>query len=355
MATAQQEWREAFEAAPLTMLDRRRDEDVDHAREVVAEFVGATVDELVFVSNASSGVTAVLRSIDWGSGDSIVATNHGYNAVTQSLFWVCEHAGAEVRCVDLPCPIDDPDLVVDRIIAAIDETTRLVVVDHVTSPSALVLPVERIIAAARERGVGILIDGAHAPGMLNLNVNDLGADYYVGNLHKWVSAPVGAAFLVASGDAADRVAPPTLSHFIHDGLARAFSYQGTRDISPCLCAPVAVKWFDRFGWESVRGHNEAMATWAGELLSQRWDTEAMNQAGPQMQGSMATIALPGCPQEIWAEAWDCVAELYEKDRVELAVMELDGRWWARVSAHIYNTAEDYERVADAVLRRCHRS
>ena len=264
--------------------------------------------------------------------------------------------------VPVPLPTSGPDEVVERIERALDARVRLVLVDHVTSPTAVVFPVERIARLCRERGIECLVDGAHAPGMLDLHLHSIGATYYTGNFHKWVCAPKGAAFLWVDESRRASVHPSIVSHFLDEGFDVEFDWQGTRDISAWLAIVDAMAFFEPLGWERLRAHNRAMARWARELLCHRLGTEALVPAKPAetvdgvaglptMLGSIATVELPAGARDRWPGVEALQADLYERARIEVPIIDWGGRWHVRISAQAYNSADQYERLADALVAR----
>jgi isopenicillin-N epimerase len=351
---AQTAWRDRIEARPIELLDRRRDALLEEAKAAVGRFLGARPDDFGFVSNATGGVNAVLRCLELNAGDEIVTTTHVYNAVRQTLRHVCERSGSTVVEAAIPMPISGPDVALEAVEAVMSDRTRLVLVDHLTSPTALLLPIEAIISRCAKRGVDVLVDGAHAPGMLELDIERLGCAYYTGNLHKWVCCPKGTAFLWVRADRQAGIHPGTISHFLGEGLAREFSWQGTRDITGWLCAPEAIEFFARLGWDRVRRHNHEMATWAQAYLASRWGVEPATPLDGSMLGSMVTLPLPETARQRWPAPAAFQAALYELDRIEVPVIDFGEGWWVRVSCQVYNVPEHYERLADAVIERSRR-
>jgi isopenicillin-N epimerase len=344
---AQQGWRRELEARPVEFFDRRRDELIGTARAEVGRFLGMDPADFGFVTNATEGVNAVLRSLRLEPGDELITTGHVYNAVRQSLRFLAERRGAIVRELELPLPLHGPEEVVTCVAEAIGDRTRLVIVDHVTSPTAVVMPVRRIAALCADRGVDVLVDGAHGPGMLDLAVAEVGATYYAGNLHKWVCAPPGAAFLWVRPDRQPEIHPLAVSHFFGEGLSAEFAWQGTRDVTAWLSAGAAIDFFGRFGWEAVRAHNHALARWAHAMLTRTWDVEPCTPLDGSLLGSMATVPVPaGLEGE---EDFRVVqARLYDRYRIEVPVVDWGGRRFIRVSCQVYNRPEQYERLAEAV-------
>ena len=345
---AQTALRRRIESRPVEVLDRGRDPLLQEAKQAVGEFIGAAPEDLGFVTNATGGVNAVVRSLSLGPADEVVTTNHAYSAIRQTLRFVSEHYGPKVveACIDLP--IRSPQTAVEAVAATVGPRTRLVVIDHITSPTAVLLPIARIIELCAERGVDVLVDGAHAPGMIELDVPSLNAAYYTGNLHKWVCAPKGAAFLWVRPDRQKHIHPNTISHFLNQGLAEEFSWQGTRDITAWLCAKDAIDFMARFGWERVRRHNHELATWAQSRLSRLWKVEPATPLDGSMLGSMATVPLPEAAENL-GPIEELQARLYRDYRIEAPVIEFQGRRWIRVSCQIYNTAEQYQQLGEAVL------
>ena len=346
---AQTAWRQRLETHPVELLDRRRRDLLAEPKRAVGAFIGADPDDFGFVTNATGGVNAVLRSLRFKSGDEIVTTDHVYNAVHQTLRYIGRASGARSIQVGVPLPVTGPDQVTDAIAAALTDRTRLVLVDHIGSSTGVVFPVKQIVDLCSSRGIDVLIDGAHAPGMVELDVAGLGAAYYTGNLHKWVCAPKGAAFLWVRPDRQWGVHPNTISHFLDDGLAEEFQWQGTRDITAWLCAPDAIDFMRQFGWDEVRRHNHELALWAQGMLSRRWQVPASTPADGSMLGSMSTLPLPGGLRERFADITALQQRLYDLDRIEVPIIEWNDRWWVRVSCQVYNEREQYERLGEAVM------
>ena len=319
------------------------------AADAVAAFVGARGDDLVFVDNATTGINAVLRSLPWGSGEEILVTDQGYGAITNAAALVAREHGAAVRVLELPYPECDPGRVLEAYDRALGPRTRLVIADHITSESALVLPVAEIVARCQARGALVLIDGAHAPGVLPLDVPRLGADWYVGNLHKWAWAPRSCGFLWAPPKRQAGLHPPVVSWGLDQAFTLEFDWVGTRDPSPWLAAPVGIEFQRELGLEAIRAHNHGLAWEAARLLAERWGTRLA--VAEEMIGAMATLPLPpraGSTKEDAARLRDAL--LFE-DRIEVQLHAWGGRLWVRVSAQVYNERSDYERLAEAVAAR----
>jgi isopenicillin-N epimerase len=347
--------RELMERAPIQFLWQELPARLARARERVAEFVGADADDLVFTSNATEGVNAVLRSLDLAPDDEILVTNHGYRACANVVRFVTERTGARAVLVDVPFPIADPEQVVAAILRAQSPRTRLCLVDHVTSNTGLVFPIARIVTALRERGVEALVDGAHAPGMVDVALNDLGAAYYAANFHKWGCAPKGAAMLWVRRDLQARVIPGVISHGYGAPLEHRyralFDWTGTRDPTPWLCIPHALDWLSSLfggGFAEVRARNRELALEARDVLCAR--LAIAPPAPDSMVGSLAAVPLarravrrdPGGQVELYhallARGFEALVQPWPDDE-QLVV---------RVSAQLYNERADFERFADAL-------
>jgi isopenicillin-N epimerase len=350
-----------MEANPVRFLSRELDERLETARRALAAFVGAEADDLAFVINATSGVNAVLRSLPFAAGDELLTTDHAYNACKNTLDFVARRAGAIVVVAGLPFPVRSPSDVVQAVLARVTPRTRLAVLDHVTSATALVLPVALLVAELAARGVDVLVDGAHAPGMVDLDLGALGAAYYSGNCHKWLCAPKGAAFLWVRRDRQAGVHPLTISHganVIRAGRSPfrlEFDWMGTDDPTPWLTVPKAIAYLGSLvpgGWPALRARNRDLALHARRLLC-----EVAGTAPPcpdEMVGSIASVRLPdGLTTDIgWHRPDPLQAGLYERWRIEVPVMSWPAapRRLLRVSAQLYNRGEHYARLADALRK-----
>ncbi len=361
---AQSRYRAELERQPVAFLDRGLGDRLDRAREALATFVGAPAGDLVVVPNATTGVNSVLRSMDLEAGQELIITNQGYNACNNAARFVAERCGARVVVVDLPFPITSPDEVTECVLAAVTPNTRLALVDHVTSPTALVLPVGAIVQALRERGIETLVDGAHAPGMLELDIASLGAAYYTGNCHKWMCTPKGSALLYVRPDLQESVRPAVISHGANrPRLGRSrfqteFDWCGTTDPTAVLCIPDAIRFFEELlpgGWGELRTHNHSLALDGRDLLA---DKLGLARPAPdEMIGSMASLPLPPGDQREFHEALGddpLQIRLLDEARVEVPVHPWPAapQRLVRVSAQLYNDRADYQALASALLQTC---
>lgn len=342
----QNEWRARLEAQPVRFFMEELPARLREAAAALAAFVGTAPDRLGFVENASSGVSAVVGSLKLAGGDEILTTDHVYNAVRNRLRHAAAQAGARVIEVPLGLPVTTPDAIVDAVAAALTERTRLLVIDHVASPSAVLMPVERVVAHARGRGVPVLVDGAHGPGMLDLDIDAIGADWYVGNCHKWLCAPKGAGFLAVGRNPPFAVHPTVISHAYGQGFTAEFDKIGTRDPSAWLAVPAAIGFHERLGGAALRARNIALARAAGRRLADQLGTEC--GAPAEMLGAMSTVRLPWDGAADRAAASSVHDALWRRHRVEVPIMPFAGRLWLRLSVQAYNDADDYDALAAAL-------
>lgn len=343
-----QSWRERLEARPIEMLGRNIYTLLAEAKVPLGAYIGADPARIGLVTNATSGIGAALRSMPWQRGDRIVVTNHGYNAVRQAVHAIGERFGTSLSVVDIPLPLGTADSIVHKIMSAVDSRTRLVIVDHITSPTALILPVNEIATACRNAGVRCIIDGAHAPGMIPLSIDAIGADWYTGNLHKWVCAPKGSAILVASPEVAPWTHPETTSHFHGHGFAQEFDWQGTRDYSGWLAIPAAIEFIESAGHHAIMRRNHDLAVWAHEMMCKEFGSDPIcTHAGTQL-GSMAAVRLPAGISARYESAAAFQARLYSRWKIEVPIIDWGGNWMVRVSAQAYNSSDDYLALVEAV-------
>jgi isopenicillin-N epimerase len=302
------------------------------------------------VDNATSAVNAVLQSCELGVGDEILVTDHGYGAVTNAARHVARRVGAHVRTVALPYPRFDAAEAVARVASAITAHTRLAVIDHITSESALLLPLADLAAACRRQGVAVLADGAHAPGALALDIPSLGVDWYAANLHKWAWAPRSSGILWSAPARQAGLHPAVISWGLDRGYTQEFDWQGTRDPTPWLAAPAGLQFMRELGLRDVQRWNHDLAWEAGRWLARRWGTAL--GVDESATATMITVPLParlGSGREDAARLRDAL--LFE-DGIEVQLHAWGGNLWARVSAQVYNEMADVERLEAAVLQRC---
>jgi isopenicillin-N epimerase len=350
-----------LERQPVQFLVRELEPLLDEARGALARFVGAERENLVFVANATSGVNTVLRSLSFEPGDELLVTDHEYNACRNALEFVAGRSRAKVVVARLPFPFESPGQLVEAIACQVTSRTRLALIDHITSQTAVILPIAEIVGQLAGRGVDTLVDGAHGPGMVPLNLEKLGAAYYTGNCHKWLCAPKTAGFLHVRPDKQAAIHPLSISHGLTSRRQDRSRYQiefgwaGTWDPSPCLSVPEALRFMATLrpgGWPAIMEHNHALALEGRDLLCQTL------QIGPPCPaasvGAMAAVPLPAATAEeaaappLYIDPWQ--DWLLERHRIEVPVIPwpAPGQRLLRISAQLYNKKADYELLAEAL-------
>jgi isopenicillin-N epimerase len=340
-------WRRRMEANPARFFMDDLPGLIRDAAAPLAQFVGTAPERLAFVENASSGIAAVLASFRLSPGDEVLTTDHVYGAVRHALRHAAGPAGAEVVEAAVGMPVASSEQVLDALRARLGSRTRLIVIDHVASPSAVMMPVEQVVALGRGCGVPVLVDGAHAPGMTDLALDRLGADFYVGNCHKWLCAPKGAGFLTVSAEWASRIHPTVISHAYGQGFTAEFGKIGTRDPSAWLSVPAAIAFHERLGGAALRNRNQALAGGAAMRLADDLGSEL--GAASDLFGSMVTVGLPASLPADWTTAGRLRGLLWATHRIEAPVMALAGSLWLRLSAQAYNEEADYAPLGPALM------
>jgi len=340
-------WRRRMEANPDRFMREILPGELRAAAGRLARFLKVDGADLAFVENATAGVNAVLRSLRFSPGDEILATPHTYNAVRQTIRHVCAMSGARLIEARIALPVADEDALLDAFGKHVGKRTRLVVVDHISSPTGLIFPVKRIARLARKHGARILVDGAHAPGQLPLDISALGVDWYAGNCHKWLFAPKGCGFLWARRGAQSGLHPAAISHGYDKGLAAEFDWTGTRDFCNWLAVPDGLDFFRELGPAKVRAYNQRLVTGAAERISKAWDCPC--DGPPELHGSMTAIRLPHRLQGL--DGPQLMSKILAKLGIVVAIMPIDGLLWARISGQVYNEPSDYDRLISASLKR----
>ncbi|MBL8950048.1 MAG: aminotransferase class V-fold PLP-dependent enzyme [Myxococcaceae bacterium] len=340
--------RARLEAQPIHFQLVEREALERDVRAKLGAFVGADPDDLVFVPNASTATNAVLRSLRFSAGDELLITSHGYNACNNAVRFVAERSGARVVVADVPFPLQSAEQVVRAVLACVTPRTKLAVLDHVTSPTGLVFPIGELVSSLKERGVETLVDGAHAPGMVPLDLAALGAAYYTGNLHKWVCAPKGAAFLHVRRALQPQIRPLVISHGANSPrtdrsrFQLEFDWQGTVDPTPWLCVSKALETMEKLepgGWPALMKRNRALALRARDLLT------PTRPAPDDMLGTLVAWQLDD------GDALPLHDALFASG-IEVPVFPWPAppRRLIRISAQHYNEVADYERLAEALRR-----
>jgi isopenicillin-N epimerase len=363
----QSELRGELEREPVSFLVRTFPERMAKARNSLARFVHADPRGLAFVPNATTAINTVLRSLAFDSGDEIVVTNMGYGAVNNAAEFVARRSGAKVVKADIPFPLTDQGQILEAFEAALGPRTKAAIFDHITSPTALVLPIDAMVELCEQRGILSIVDGAHAVGQLSLDLKTTGASYYTSNCHKWLCAPKGCAFLYVREDRRDGIHPLSISHGyglpeeVTDRFEIEFDWPGTHDPTPYLCVPELIEFMESQmvgGWPALMRRNHTLVLEARALLCKELGLEAPCPAS--MLGAMATLVLPDSVEEMVAagpaRADPLQVELFEEHGFETWLMPYP-QWPQRVlrlSAQIYNDLHEYERLAKILAPRLSR-
>jgi isopenicillin-N epimerase len=359
---AQARLREQLERQPVRFFTRELEPLLDAARAELAAFLDAAPTELVFVPNATTGVNTVLRSVALGAGDELLTTDHAYRACRNAVDVVGQATGAQVVIAEVPFPLETEERVIESVMARVSPRTRLALIDHVTSPTALVLPLQRLVRELAQRGVPTLVDGAHAPGMVDLSLRGLGAAYYTGNCHKWLCAPKSVAFLYVAPEHQLQTRPLTISHGASSTRAdrsrflQEFDWVGTSDPTPALCVPEAIRFLGSClpgGFAALRARNRALALHARDALC-----HALSIAKPcpdSMIGSMAALPLPDALGAVRAARSSTGIDPLQDHLLENYAIEVPVSTWPtaphrllRISAQLYNRESQYEKLARAL-------
>jgi isopenicillin-N epimerase len=359
----QGEWRARMERQPLQFLARELETHLDSARESLAQFVGAETDDLVFVPNATNGVNTVLRALDFQPGDELLTTDHEYNASRNALNFAAERSGARVVVAKIPFPFRNEDELIAPILECVTARTKLALIDHITSQTGIVLPIAEIVSRLNARGIDTLVDGAHAPGMVPLNLKKIGAAYYTGNCHKWLCAPKGAALLHVRRDKQKFIRPLTISHganSVRKDRSRfliEFGWQGTFDPSAVLSVPEAIRFIGSQmpgGWPEIMARNRALALAARKILC-----AGLGIAEPcpeEFIGSLAAIPIPdaakGALPKLPFNEYPLQDALRTKHQIEVPVISWPAppKRLLRISAQLYNSLPQYERLVTALAQ-----
>ena len=337
-----QEWQRELEREPVRFLARRLPGLLDEARAELARYVGAAPGDLAFVDNATVGVNLAARSLGLGPGDEVLATSLEYGACDLAWEHLCARIGARYVRAEVPLPLAGSPDIVEALFASRSGRTRVVFVSHVTSETGLLLPLEEIAARARTEGLPLVVDGAHGPGQVPLELDRLGADVYVGNCHKWLCAPKGAGFVHVRGGRQQDIDGAVVGWGYDDdaGFVPRVERQGTRDPSALLSVPAAIAYQAERGWEKVRARCTALARETRDDLCALLGTEPI--APGELVLQMASVALPPCDGE------ELQRRLLDEHRIEVPVSRR-GRL-LRVSVAGYTGREDVERLLDALPR-----
>lgn len=335
-----QYWQRELERQPVAFFQRRADALLDEARVAIGNYLNASPDDLVFVPNATIGINTVARSLDLKAGDEILTTNHEYGAMDYTWAFICGKNGAKYIRHPIPLPVSSHTEFVDSLWSAVTPRTKVIFMSHITSPTALIFPVGEICRRARQAGILTVVDGAHVPGQLSLDLTALDVDFYSGNFHKWLCAPKGAAFLYARREHHATVNPLVISWGWTDGASfvKQNTWQGTRDLAAFISVPAAIQFQHDHNWDTVRLQCHELASAARSRIAELSGREPISPDSTEWFAQMVTIPLPPCDTEALKE------RLYVEHRVEVPMMVWNDKPYIRVSFQGYNTIDDLERL-----------
>ena len=348
---AYQEWQVKLENQPVEFLDREFRNNLRAARSRLARYLNADPGNLVFIPNATFGVNIIASSLDFQPGDEVLTSNHEYGACDNIWSYWSQKKGIKVIRQPIPLPLATPDQIVETFWNGVTKQTKILFLSHITSSTAVRFPVEEICKRAQEAGLLILIDGAHAPGQIDLNLDELGADFYTGNCHKWLLAPKGAAFLYVKPERQDLIEPLVVSWgwgencpYESDSQFQAYlEWWGTIDPAPYLAVPAAIQFQEDHDWDEIRIQ-------CREMLEKCLTTIGLFTKMPSIYGEdqanyiqLGAAELPENSQADKLQAW-----LYENYRIEIPVIKWEGRWFIRPSVQGYNTEGDLKLLVSAL-------
>ena len=349
---AREEWSRRLEREPMDFFVRQMERYLDESADRLGAFVGADPGDLIFVENATAGMNLVAANVTLQPGEEVLCTNHEYGAVLRIWRRVCERAGANVVVRALPYPITSEQELIDVFFGGVTERTRLIVVSQITSPTAMILPVEAICRRASEFGVPVCIDGPHALAMLPLSIRRLGCDYYTASCHKWLSAPFGSGFLYVARRHQQGFGPITVSWGGSVSGRPAswkdeFTWSGTRDPAAYLAIPAAINFLESCGLDEFRLRTHELANYARERITAVTGLQPFHPDDAAWYGSMISLPIPpnGVEPPKPGRRDPLQDVLWEEHRIEVPIVHWRGGRYIRVSCHLYNTRKEIDRLA----------
>ncbi|HET6817843.1 MAG TPA: aminotransferase class V-fold PLP-dependent enzyme [Mycobacteriales bacterium] len=345
VAEAADALRREVEANPTDMFMRAWQGRVDEVRARVAGLLHARTDDLVFVPNATTGSATVLSSFPWAAADEIVVTDHRYPAVRSQADVLAARHGVVVREAHVPVDVTTAGEISDRILGQVTERTKLVVLDHIASATGFRFPVEQLVDDVHDAGLPVLIDGAHAPGQIEVDLDALGADFWSGNMHKWVCSPRACAALRVDPRWQQMVRPLVASHEFSHGYQPAFDWMGTHDPIPMLAVPAALEFWESLGWDAVRAEQRRLVGEGARLVAERLGTRVA--VADEFTAAMRLVELPR-PIDV-EEGRALMHRLTSEHKVTVYVTHHAGASYVRMGGQLYNTPDDYERLATALV------
>ncbi len=343
-----QRWQLELESQPVEFLGRRFEALMRAAREPLAEYVHCDPDDLVYVQNATTGLNAVARSLSLNPGDEILGTDQEYGALERTWKFLCQKSGAVYKRQPISLPVTTRENFVEEFWSGVTPRTRVVFLSHITSPTALIFPIQEIIQRARQEGIITVIDGAHAVGQIPLDMQALGVDFYSSNSHKWMMSPKGSAFLYVRREMQRLMEPlvvswgwekekPGSSRFVDEQ-----EWQGTRDIAAYLGVPAAIAFMREHNWDQVRASSHELVRYARKAITELTGLPPISPDSSEWYAQMVTLPLPECDPEFLKQ------HLYDDYHIEVPIGSRDGRASIRISIQGYNTQADVDALVSAL-------
>jgi isopenicillin-N epimerase len=349
-----QKWQRRLESQPVLFLGREHDLLLKESRAALGAALNVDGDDLVYVPNATHGVNVVARSLDLQPGDEVLSTDHEYGACDYTWQFVCAKTGAKYIRQPIDLPVVSAGKVVEQVWSGVTPRTRVIYLSHITSPTALRLPVEEVCRLARQQGILTIVDGAHAPGQIDLDLAEVGADFYTGNCHKWMLAPKGAAFLHARREVQSLVSPLVVSwgYGGNDGQPGTGSrfidilqWTGTKDPSAALAVPDALKFMTRHNWGQVRRECRQLLEQAVERVCHLTGMQSLYPPDSDFYSQMAVAPLPA-----GVDLAALKSRLYDEHKVEVPLTQWRDRNFVRISVQAYNTQDDIDALVGGLAK-----
>ncbi len=342
-------WMQELEEQPMDFFVRQQESQLLTAKQKLAKFVGTDNQNLVFTENSTTGMNVIASSLAFAPGDEILVTDHGYGAVNRTWLRTARRNQTTVKCVSLPWQFESVEQIVDCLIAETNDRTRVLSISHITSATGLVLPIKQIAGAFHRHGILVCVDGPHAPAQIELNLDDLGCDFYAASCHKWLSAPFGSGFLYASPCQQHSIQPLVKSWGrllpeIPETWSEEFTWTGTRDSSAYLAVPTAIEFLETVGVDAFRERTRWLAAYAEHRLRELFQTTPIASREDGWYASMAHVPLPSGD---WS---NLQRRLWEEASIEVPVIHFAGRWFIRVSCHLYNTTAHIDLLVSTLKR-----
>ncbi|MGW8224275.1 MAG: aminotransferase class V-fold PLP-dependent enzyme [Anaerolineales bacterium] len=344
-----QDWQRRLELQPVRFLGRQATQLLAEARSILGDYLNVPPNDLVFTTNPTTAINMVVRSLGLEPGDEILSSTHEYGAMDRTWRYICEKTGAHYIQRPIPLPVSTHQEFVEHFLAGVSPRTKVIFLSHITSQTALIFPVKEICRRAREMGILSIIDGAHAPGQIPLDLREIEADIYTGACHKWLCAPKGSAFLYAHPEIQSRLDPLVVSWGFQSEkpgpsqFVDFHEWQGTRDLAAFLAVPAAIQYQQVNQWHLVRDRCHQLALQAQNLVNNLTGLDGLSPASAQWFEQMVTVRLPGQTDHETLKIY-----LYDEHNIEVVTQSWQDRPYLRVSFQAYNEESDLHALVAAL-------